>query len=73
MVGGCDDGCYIWKLYDGSSDKSDKNSKIRLAYICDDFKEDIDVTSGVRIRVLQGQCLILTFYIFFLGTSYMYM
>ena len=38
MVGGCDDGCYIWKLYDGSSDKSDKNSKIRLAYISDDLK-----------------------------------
>ena len=41
VVGGCDDGCYIWKLYDGSSDKSDKNSKIRLAYISDDLKWDI--------------------------------
>lgn len=32
VVGGCDDGCYIWKLYDGSSDKSDKNSKIRTHF-----------------------------------------
>ena len=29
VVGGCDDGCYLWNLYDGSSDQGDKNDQIR--------------------------------------------
>ena len=24
VVGGCDDGCYVWKLFDGKSNKGDK-------------------------------------------------
>jgi len=24
VVGGCDDGCYVWKLFDGKSQKGDK-------------------------------------------------
>lgn len=32
VIGGCDDGCYMWKLYDGSADKSDKKDKTRMHF-----------------------------------------
>lgn len=32
VVGGCDDGCYMWKLFDNSTDQGDKKDKTRTYY-----------------------------------------
>lgn len=32
VVGGCDDGCYMWKLYDNSGDNEDKKDKTRTYF-----------------------------------------
>lgn len=32
VVGGCDDGCYVWKLFENSADKGDKKDKTRTYF-----------------------------------------
>ncbi|KAJ7387916.1 Leucine-rich repeats and WD repeat domain-containing protein 1 [Desmophyllum pertusum] len=32
VVGGCDDGCYLWKLFDSKDDKVDKTDKTRTYF-----------------------------------------
>ena len=29
VVGGCDDGCYVWNLFDNETDKGDKKDKTK--------------------------------------------
>lgn len=29
VVGGCDDGCYVWNLFDSETDKGDKKDKTK--------------------------------------------
>lgn len=29
VVGGCDDGCYVWNLFDSETDKEDKKDKTK--------------------------------------------